>query len=222
MNSHAEADLREAICEVGRRMYARNLVAATDGNISVRLDENRFLCTASGTSKGFMRPDDLIIADAQGNKIEGVGRVTTEFFTHLAAYEERPDILAVVHGHPPIATALTLAGLSMTRPIVPELVMTMVAVPTTGYATPGSREGADVIRQWIRKFDAVLLDRHGAVTVGKTLFDAYFRMEKVEHSAQVLHAAHMLGTVRELESGHIDRLMPVAVAYGARWTAYPF
>lgn len=217
-----ETELRELICEAGRRMYGRNLVGATDGNISAKLGENRYLCTPSSTSKGFMRPEDLIIADGEGNKIDGNGAVTTEFFTHLAAYEERPDISAVVHGHPPTATALTLAGLDMTRPVIPELIMGLVAVPTTDYATPGSKEGADVIRKWIRQFDAVLLDRHGAVTVGKDVMEAYMRIEKVEHSAQALFAAHVLGRVRELDPSQIERLLPTAVRHGSCWTLYPF
>jgi L-fuculose-phosphate aldolase len=202
-----EQEAREAICEVGRRLYARNLVAATDGNISVRIEEDRYVCTPSGISKGYMRPEDLVIADGRGEQVSGGGRVTSEFFTHLAAFEERPDIAAVVHAHPPYATAMTIAGLGMTDPVVPEVIMGLMAIPTTEYATPGSREGADVVRPWICDYDAVLLDCHGALTVGRDVFEAYLRLEKVEHTAQVLHAAHALGRVRRLEPEAVKKLM---------------
>ena len=112
-----EQQARGAICEVGRRLYARNLVAATDGNISIRIGGDRYVCTPSGISKGCMRPEDLMIADGRGERVSGTGKVTSEFFTHLAAYEERPNIAAVVHAHPPFATALTIAGLGMTDPV---------------------------------------------------------------------------------------------------------
>jgi L-fuculose-phosphate aldolase len=200
-------EVREMICEAGRRMWEKDLVGATDGNISARLEPGVYLCTPSGMSKGFMKPAHILTADAEGNRIAGKGRVTSEFFTHLAAYEEREDIEAVVHGHPITATALTLAGISMTDPVIPEMLMGLLAVPTTDYATPAGREGSGVVRPWIRDYDAVLLDRHGVLTVGKDVFDAYFKLEKVEHAARTLHAAHCLGKVRRLETDHIGKLM---------------
>ena len=181
-----EPESREAICEVGRRLYAKNLAVATDGNVSVRLGPNRYLCTPSGVSKGFMAPEDLIIADGTGAKISGDGKVTSEFFTHLAAYEERPDINAVIHAHPAKAIAFTLAGISLAECILPEVVYSIGGIPTTEYATPATREGSEVIRPLIRQCDAVMLNRHGAVTVGVNVFDALFKMEKVEHAAETL------------------------------------
>ena len=217
-----EREAREAVCEAGRRLYAKNLVAATDGNISIRLGADRFLCTPSGVSKGFMTPDILVIANSRGEKVSGEGRVTSEFFTHLACYEERPDIVAVVHAHPPYATALTLAGVDMTVPVVPEVVMTLCAIPTAGYATPGSREGADVVRPWVGTYDAFLLDRHGAVTVGKTVFDAYFKMEKVEHTALSIAAARGLGGARTLTPEMVVKLMAVYTHGAEPPVPYPF
>lgn len=210
-----EADLRSLICEIGRRMYMRNLVAATDGNISVRLDAGRFLCTPSNCSKGFMRPEDIVVADARGEKVSGAGRVTSEFFTHLAAHEERPDITAVVHAHPPMATALMVAGLGLEEPVLPEVVMALGAIPTAPYATPGSREGADAIRVLIRSHDAILLDRHGALTLGATLIDAYHRIEKVEHAAEILMAARAIGAPRLLDASQIARLKQSGAHYSA-------
>src|SRR5205085_11001776 len=125
-----------------------------------------------------------------GALVHGEGTVTSEFFTHLAVYEERPDVRAVIHAHPPMCTAITLAGIDMTLPLLPELVAAVGGVPTCRYATPGTREGADAVRIPIRDADAVLLDRHGAVTAGHTLLDAYHKMEKIEHAATILIAAY--------------------------------
>ena len=212
MNS--EQELREAICKAGRSLYNRNLVAATDGNLSARIGEGRYLCTPSGCSLGEMQPADIVIADAAGAKLEGRGKVSSEFFTHLAAYEERPDIAAVVHAHPPNAVALTLAAISMEPYILPELVFAVGGVPTARYATPGTQEGAEVIRDLIRECDALLLDRHGALTVGDGVVDAYRRMEKIEHSAQSLIAARSLGTVQTLDEDQMDRILEARAEYG--------
>jgi len=210
----SEVELRELMCDVGRRMYAKNLVAATDGNISVRLSPDRFLCTPSGVSKGFMKPGDIVIADGSGAKISGDGKVSSEFFTHLACYEERADILAVVHAHPPKAIGATVAGISLEECVLPEVVYALGGIPTTAYATPATREGAAVIREHIRGCDAVMLDRHGAVTVGADLLDAYFKMEKIEHAAESLLTAHSLGQVRRLSRAEVDKLYKVREDYG--------
>lgn len=216
-----EAALREAICEAGRRLHARNLVAATDGNISARLEDGTFLCTPSGVSKGDMRPEDLLVADAAGQLLAGRGRVTSEFFTHLAAYEVRPDIVAVVHAHPPTATALTLAGIDLTLPLLPDAVMAFGAIPTAPYATPGTREGADAVRGLIAQCDVLLLDRHGALTVGNTVLEAYFKMEKLEHVAQTLAAAYAIAKPAPLGEAAVARALEARVAYGAKGKAYP-
>ncbi len=206
--------LRETICEVGRRMYLRNLVAATDGNISVRLGPGRFLCTPSGVSKGWMRPERLVVADAAGALVSGEGRVTSEIHTHLAVYEERPDVNAVVHAHPPKAVGFSLAGRSMTDLVLPELVMSLGGIPSAPYATPGAIEGNRVVRALIRRCDAVLLDRHGAITAGVDLLDAYHKMEKIEHAAESLLTACLLGGPRTLEADEVRRLRAARDAYG--------
>lgn len=216
-----EAVLREAICDAGRRLYGRNLVAATDGNISVRLTGNTFLCTPSGVSKGDMHPDDLLVADATGNLVAGRGRVTSEFFTHLAAYDVRPDIAAVVHAHPPTATALTLAGIDLTLPLLPDAVMAFGAIPTAPYATPGTREGAEAVRGMIAQCDVLLLDRHGALTVGNSILEAYFKMEKLEHVAQTLAAAYAITAPAPLGADAVARALDARVAYGAKGKAFP-
>lgn len=215
-----EQQLREAICEIGRRMYARNFVGGTDGNISVRLADGQFLCTPSGVSKGFMRPEDLVVAGPNAEKLHGAGKVTSEFHTHLACYEERPDIAAVVHAHPPLATAFTVAGVSLAEPVLPELVAALGGIPVTAYATPGTPEGNEVVRPLIRRCDGVMLDRHGSVTVGATLEAAYFKLEKIEHAATVLLAARQLGSLRQLAREDVERALATREGYGAAGPVY--
>ena len=213
-------ETREVICDVGRRMYARNLVAATDGNISVRLRNGNVLGTPSAMPKGLMTPEDLVVCDVKGEKVAGNGRVTSEIFTHLAVYEERPDAHAVVHAHPPNAVACTLAGLALAEPLLPEIIATLGGVPTADYAAPGTPEGSEVIRELIRDCDAVMLDRHGAVTLGSTLMDAYHRLEKVEHAAETIIAARSLGEPIRLPNKEIEKLYRLGADYGATGKHY--
>jgi L-fuculose-phosphate aldolase len=208
-----ESALREAVCDAGRRLHARNLVAATDGNISVRLPGGLFLVTPSGVSKADLEPDALVVADAAGTRVSGGGRVSSEFLTHLAAYEERPDIQAVVHAHPPCAVALTLAGRDLRTPLLPELVMGLGPVPTAPYATPGTPEGAASVRGVIRHADAVLMDRHGSLAVGHSVLDAYFKTEKLEHAAETLFRAFLLGDPRPLNADELARIDAARAAY---------
>jgi len=215
-----ELELRKAICEVGRRLYVRNLVAATDGNVSVRMGPGRYLCTPSGVSKYDMAPNDIIIADGKANKISGAGKVTSEFFTHLAAYEERPDVNAVVHAHPPKALGFTLAGVSMADCVLPEVVYTIGGIPTAEYATPATPEGGAAIRKLVRECDAILMDRHGALTVGVNPFDALYKMEKIEHAAETLFVARCLGDVPRLSPDEVRKLYKVRERYGVSGYAY--
>ncbi len=217
----SEQTLRELICELGRRMYDKNLVSATDGNLSVKLDEDRYLITPSGVSKGFMQPDDIVVANGAGQKVSGSGKVSSEFFTHLACYEERPEIHAVVHAHPPKAVGCTLAGYPLTEYLLPEVVFAVGGIPVTDYATPGTIEGAGVIRALIRECDAVLLDRHGAVTIGLSVLDAYYKMEKIEHAAETIITACTLGTPKSLTDAQFERILVAREAYGAVGKLYP-
>jgi L-fuculose-phosphate aldolase len=216
-----ELDLRKAIIDIGRRMWERNYVAATDGNISIRLSPDRYLCTPSGVSKGFMAVNDLIVCDGKGNKISGDGKVTSEIYTHLAAYEERADVHAVVHAHPPKAIGFSVAGVSMAECILPEVVYSIGGVPTTEYATPATREGSEVIREYIGRCDAVLMDRHGSITVGADVVEAYLKLEKIEHACESLLVAHHLGHVRHLDREEIEKLQDVRKSYGVTGLAYP-
>jgi len=216
MELSSEMQLRESICEVGRRLYTKNLTVATDGNISVRLGPNRYLCTPSGVSKNDLTPQTIILADGRGERITGQGKVTSEFFTHLAAYEERPDVSSVIHAHPPKAIALTLAGLSLSEPVLPEVVCILGGIPTVPYTTPSTPKGADCIRPMTRQCNAMMLEQHGALTLGTDVFDALRKMEKIEHSAEILYAAHLLGRVQKLNTEQIRDLLEVRRNHGLK------
>lgn len=208
-----EREIRMLICEVGRRIYARGLVAGADGNISVRLPRGRLLVTPSGLSKGFMKPDDLVVTDLDGAPIGG-GKPTSELALHLAVYRKRGDVQAVVHAHPPTAVAMTVAGITLDQCVMPEVLVYMGTVPTTRYATPSSPEGAEAIEELIGNHEALLLDRHGAVTVGPDLPTAWERMEKIEQFAQIVVLARLLGGVRTLSDDELERLKKNAEALG--------
>ncbi len=217
-----ESALRELICTLGQRLYALEMVMATDGNLSVRLGPDRFLCTPSGVSKAEMLPDDLIIADSNGERVSGDKKVTSEFFTHLAAYEERPDVDAVIHAHPTYGIALTLAGISLETPVLPETVALFGGIPTAPYSTPSSKEGAEAIRPLIRRCDGLLLDRHGALTVGKSLTEAFMKMEKLEHAAKILYLAYSLGKVAPLNDIQLAKVIQARTEYGVSSPMFGF
>lgn len=201
-----EWQLRKQIVAIGKEAHARGLVAASDGNISARLGRDRLLITPSGLSLGRLKIADMVVIDLGGRLLSGHGKASSEYRLHLAVYEERPDVQAIVHAHPPIANGFTFAGQPLQACVVPEVVATLGNIPTTEYATPSTQEGADVIRRYIRDHDAVMLQRHGSVTVGKTIVDAYHKLEKLEHTAQVLLVAHQLGRVQALSANEVARL----------------
>jgi len=207
-----ELEQRAEIVRICRLLWERGYVVATDGNVSVRLGENRLLTTPSGESKGFLTPEQLVITDMTGRVIlsHEAGRrelkPSSEILLHLEVYRQRPDVRAVVHAHPPITVACTVAGFSLARCVLPEVFVTLGRIPTSSYATPASPEGPEVIRDLIRDHDAIVLDRHGTLTVGATVWEAYLKLEKVEHAAQVTLAANQLGRVRTLTPEQLARL----------------
>ena len=193
-------------------MYQKNFVAAGDGNLSARLDSNRLLVTPTGFSKGFLNAEQLLIVDLDGNKVGanyGAARElnpSSEIRLHLECYRQRADVRAVIHAHPPNAIACTLAGLSLAKCTLPEVVYDLGTVPTTPYATPSSPEGPAMIRELIPQYDAIMLDRHGSVTVGRDLWQAYMRLERLEHAAQVTIAANTIQPVQPLTDEAIRKL----------------
>ncbi len=183
---------KKIICETGKKMYQNGFISSTDGNISIRLDEDLFLCTASNVCKGELPLSQIILTNKKCEVLEGEGSVSSEFYTHLSAYDERNDISAIIHAHPVYSTVLSLANISLCTPILPELIMTLREVPTTEYATPGSKEGAEIIKPWIRNHNALILKFHGVITVGKDLNQAYSYLERVEHSSKIIFLTHLL------------------------------
>jgi L-fuculose-phosphate aldolase len=208
----AQQQLQQDIVRICRMLHRKNYLAATDGNVSVRLGD-RVLITPSGVHKGLMEPDQVITVDLEGFVIAGAGKPSSEIQMHLLAYRLRPDVHAVVHAHLPYATSCTLAGVSLLEPILPEVVITLGGIPTAPYATPGTAEVPAAIRDFIMDFDAILLSRHGAMTVGRDVTDAYNKMEKLEHTARVVLAARLQGPVPPLPAAEVEKLRRLGEKY---------
>jgi L-fuculose-phosphate aldolase len=213
---HSERLLRADIVEVCRRIYARGWLAATDGNVSVRLGERRILATPTGIHKGYLSPSDIIVVDDKGRKISGHREPSSELRMHIAAYEERADVGAVVHAHPTNCIAFSLAGVSLAQCLLPEIVFMFGSIPTTAYTTPTTEEVPAEVRKWLRDFDAMVLDRHGSLTVGPDVFAAYDKLERMEHVAEITFRARMLGPIRPLTCDQIARLQAVGTGLGLR------
>lgn len=209
-----EYDLRKDMIEVGRRCWVRNWVAANDGNFSVRLPDGAFLATASGVSKGFLSPADIVKVDPAGRLLDGDRPPSSELAMHLLIYQRRPEVGAVVHAHPPYATAHAVAGLAMDQCVLPEIVVTLGTIPLADYGTPSTPEVPGSLLPFVDRHDAVLLRNHGALAVGTDLFQAYFRMETIEHAARILHLARGLGAVQALAPEQVERLMGIRARYG--------
>jgi L-fuculose-phosphate aldolase len=205
--------LREEIVRVGRLMYERGLVVAADGNISARLDEAHMVCTPTGLCKGMMTPDQLIVVDAEGRKVGPSTaanydlRPTSEVFMHLEAYRQRPDIGAVVHAHPPITVALSIAGVSLADCMLPEVIVNLGLVPTTEYATPASEENVRAIRNIIADHDGMILQRHGTLTVGRDPWEAFMRLESLEQIARITLILQQLGRGEALPPEQVEKLL---------------
>lgn len=210
----SEANARRNIIEVCRRVYARGWLAATDGNVSVLLDDGRIVATPTGVHKGYMSEGELIIVDREGKLVQGSLAPSSELKMHLAAYDERPDVRAVVHAHPTNCIAMSLAGISLAQCLLPEIVFTFGSIPTAAYTTPTTDEVPAEVRKWIRDFDALILDRHGSLTVGKDVFDAYNKLERMEHVAEITFRARLMGEVRPLSCAQVERLQSVGKQMG--------
>jgi L-fuculose-phosphate aldolase len=206
----SEHELRREMLRVGRLMWERGFVAATDGNLSARMGANRLLVTASGVSTGFLSDEDLVVIRMDGETVSSYrgrdSRPSTEIALHLEVYRQRPDVNAVVHAHPPLATAFSIAGVSLARCVIPEVIVTLGGIPTAEYATPGTPEVPVSIRQAIGDYDAMIMAHHGSLTVGDTLWEAYLRLEKVEHTAEITLAAQQLGQVNTLSPQAVEKL----------------
>ena len=203
-----EAESRQLICEIGRRMYERRMVAANDGNISVRLGANEILCTPTGVSKGFMKPEQMCKVDLSGKVIgDNPGTVpSSEVKMHLRVYQNRPDVGAVVHAHPIFATSFAVMGRGLEEPIMPEVIVNFGRVPLAPYGTPSTVEIPDSIEPYLAEYEAVLLESHGALTWSKDLLSAYMKMESVEFYAELLYRTTQLGGPRLLSPERLEKL----------------
>jgi len=188
-------------------------VAAMDGNLSVRLKDNRILVTPTCLSKGAMKPADMVIVDSEGQQVAGHRNVTSEIGMHLLIYRMRPDVEAICHAHPPTATGFAAAGIALTEPLVCEVVMGLGCIPLARYGTPGTSELAQTLEPYVPNYDAILMSNHGVVTYGDTLEHAYMKMETVEHFAQIALVTHLLGRQQPLKQVEIEKLMIARTKY---------
>ncbi len=204
---HSELQLRKELAEICRRTYQAGLVAATDGNASARLSHGRVLISPSGYCLGELTPEDFILVNSEGQPRGSKEQPTQELAMHLAIYEARPDVHAVLHAHPPITIGFSIAGESLAGCMIPEVVVGLGTIPTVAYTTPTTRDTAEAVRHMIRRRDALILERHGTVTVGETPTDAFRKLEKVEHTAKITFIAKQLGHSPSLPAEEVHRLL---------------
>ncbi len=201
---------RAELVETCRRLHARDLIGAGEGNVSVRLGDGTFLVTPSGANKGYLSPGDLVVVDAGGRVVRGAGRASTELRMHLAAFAARPDAGAIVHAHPITAVALTVAGAPPPDDLVPEAAVTLGRVGLARFATPGTDEVPASIAPLLPDHDVVLLERHGALALGRTLAEAFDRMETLERVARVALVARLAGRCEPLPAAAIEKVLAAA------------
>jgi L-fuculose-phosphate aldolase len=218
-NAKSEDEHRRDICTVGRWIHSRAFVASTDGNISVRLDSRRVLTSPTNMSKGMMAPDDLVITDLRGKKIAGRREASSELAMHLLIYNRRPEVHAVVHAHPTTATAHAAAGIPLNKALLSELIIALGCIPVAPYGTPGTQELSDALEPMVQNYDAILLANHGVVTCGADLLAAFFRMETVEHFAQVSLMTELLGKQVLLSGRDVEKLLVARARYGTTTAA---
>lgn len=204
----SDAEARQLIVEIGRRMYAKNFVAANDGNISCKVDDETVWTTPTGVSKGFMSEDELVKMRLDG-KIISQGNLppSSEAKMHLRIYTERADVVAVCHAHPPVATSFAIAGLALEAATYPAALVTLGTVPCVPYEVPGSQALADSIAPYVRDHNALLLANHGAVTWGTSLIDAWYKMEATEHYATIIMYGKIIGKANVLSRAQTDELI---------------
>lgn len=210
----AEEQARADIVEVGRRLWDRGYVASNDGNISVRLDDQRLITTPKSVSKGFMTPDMMVVVDLEGRKIAGERDPSSELKMHLEVYRNRPDARAVVHAHPPTATGFAVAGIALDRAVLAEVITTLGSIPIAEYATPSTEELPAAVRKYVKAHDGLLLANHGALALAGDVMSAYYRMETIEHFAKISLVARTLGREQLLSRDEVERLQGLRGMYG--------
>ena len=214
----SEYEIKKQICEIGQRIYNKGMVAANDGNISVKISENEFLCTPTGVSKGFMTPEFICKVDRNGKVIQANKgfKPSSEIKMHMRVYKERPDVNSVVHAHPMYATSFAIAGIPLTEPIMPEAVIALGCVPIAEYGTPSTEEIPDAVSKYVQHYDAVLLENHGALSYSDSLINAYYKMESLEFYAQLLYQSRVLGGPKRLSDAQVQRLYELRRQFGLK------
>lgn len=206
----SDYEAKKQIIEIGKRMYEKGFVASNDGNISCKAGPNIIWTTPTGVSKGFMTPDMLVKMNFDGKVLMGKLKPSSEVKMHLRVYNENPDVMAVTHAHPPVATSFAIAGISLDRAILPEAVVNLGSVPIAHYATPGSQDVPDSIAPYCKSHNAVLLANHGALSWGKDLTEAYHRLESLEYYATVLmYTGRIIGRANELSCSQVNELIDI-------------
>jgi L-fuculose-phosphate aldolase len=208
-----EKRIREEIVRFGRQLHEDGFVAATDGNLSVRLDERRILTTPTGMSKRHLKSADLVTVDLDGTQLGGRRMPSSELGMHLLIYRLRPDVRAIVHAHPPTATGFAAAGLPLDQPLVCEVVVGLGSIPLAEYGTPGTPELAESLSRYVRDYDAVLMANHGVVTYGEDLHHAYMKMETVEHFAKIALVTRQIGQQNPLRGNDLQKLLDARRKY---------
>ena len=214
LNYIDEQSARRDIVEAGRRMYMRGFANGNDGNLSARISENEIVATPTGVSKGFMREDELIKLDFDGNVLSGSLKISSEVKLHLEIYKRAPDMLAVCHAHPPIATTFAAAGEPLDKAFLQESVIQLGIVPVAAYAAPGTAELALGAAEFTKDYYACLLEGHGIVTWGESVLQSLYRLESVEFTAQVAMYSHIMGFTRTLSKKQIDELVEIRKTFG--------
>lgn len=211
----SEWKIKEQICEIGRRIYTKGFVAANDGNISVRLGKGRYLCTPTLVSKGYMKPADIALVDDAGKQLAGPKPRTSEILLHLEIYHAQPEINAVVHAHPPYATAFAVAGVPVPSNILPEVELFIGQVPLAQYETPGSKNFAQTILPHLKnKANTILLANHGAVACATRLEQAYFNLEILDQYCRILLLARQVGNIQQISQAKVGELLALKQRLG--------
>ena len=198
--------IRKAVTDFGHRLFEQGMIAGTDGNLSVRLDDDRILVTPSGLPKGRLAPEDMVIVDINGKHLQGNHKASSELAMHLLVYQRRPEVKACIHAHPPHVTAFAVAGIGLESDVLPEVVVSVGKIPLTDYAGPGTDEVPKSIEPHIDTCNAFLLRNHGLLTIGRTLDEAYNRHEVVEHYARIVLLARHLGNIDAIPGDDFKRL----------------
>ncbi|HEX4056013.1 MAG TPA: class II aldolase/adducin family protein [Tepidisphaeraceae bacterium] len=210
----SEWKLKELMCDIGRRIWLKGFCAGNEGNHSYRLSEDRILCTPTGISKSQLKPDDMCVVDLEGKQISGKHGRTSEILLHLFIYKNRPDVRAVIHSHPPHATAFAIAGLELPTCIHPEAEVFLGRVPMAKYVTPGDTRLGETLAPFVKDSNTVLLGNHGTVSFDKDLESAYYKLEIVDAYARILLLAKQLGYVQTLTNDEMKELLALKARFG--------